>query len=563
MPGRNTASFKFGGTTFGRAQQAGTLSPRLPQFNCRNSTNAYAFQFKNYTQRTQFDARNAGTCCGEPIRPFDAKRQFDGRAVPPKAKDCQKATAAGKCTTLDFKKPADTVGCGKATPSTIIKNIQIRCPVQCHDAGSLYSGAGVKHGRYGVFTRQGPASETNLILQYKFNPEYEQDVYNGCQNSRMFVEWLCNVPIVLRFYAVLNYPQGCGCDCCNVNGGYTGPSLAVTAGDLTATWENSLNTGMITVDSACSGGTLNGTFMANYGGNQSVSMPYFQYLSNGTTRYIEGSGSFGSSSVPACCGGTVRYSGTDGCGGSTYTDKTLAAKWSAGPAIATTSGMLEHQTTNTISGYDACTGSSTAALNFTPWTGLAETFQSTQTGTGTLTKSTGLLTFSGTQSYSGCCGSGSFTASFNNGCGGSTTRDYAVRRKYNLAASQQIGWVVQCYSGGPGQYYVGKYALDCSGVASAGEYVTGPFGTWNDCAARIDASGDTDVQTVCTTTVGPPCPSCCHYSNNGQTGQSLIAVLLCTSGNQCCNHGKYVAYPTKGWAISGATCCAPSSGFGW
>jgi hypothetical protein len=210
----------------------------------------------------------------------------------------------------------------------------------------------------------------------------------------------------------------------------------------------------------------------------------------------------------------------------------------------------------TFSGSGACSYASQANLTVSV-SCLTNTVGSLQRYDGYLRRSLiGQAQFSGTHPCSGCCGGGSISVTFNNGCGDTYSGIYDVRRHYSDGGL--VGYLYKCqdYWSGLNHYYkVARANLYCNGTSGSfslpfGEY----FLTLGECVSDIGGADARDITGAggCGGSLSGSA-SCCWYSDNGLSGYNFRSRVYSVSGSRCCN----IDTQNGAWVNSGSgnECC--------
>lgn len=549
--GRYTAYHIYQNLSFPEAQKAGTRPYRLEEYQCPHSQRGALFQFDNMVERTHFDAA-VTSCCNEPVLNFGNKPQYAQATTPMNPKDCGGLVKAHGCTVLEVHVESTRSLCAGA--GARVRRIKILCPTRCSDLIRI-QGGGSLEGNYGRFRSLGMEAGDVLILDYTPSEDLVDGWHNGCSGSRTFSEEFCGgYSINFTLNAGLNFPNGCGCDCCGESGVMFPPSMSIYApAGVNATWDNTLALGSVSGSTACSGGTLTASFSCSGGG--SAQMEWLDgpsYYSNGYSRRIEGTpASIGSDVAPACCGGTIEWTGTDGCGsgGSGYT--IVYSPIIASAVVPASGTQLTEGTLGNFSGSGACSNGSTADLNISVDC-LTNSPSSLIRGPGYVARYLSYLRYSGVHECSGCCGNGSVYVTFNNGCGGEYSGEYKVGR--NISHYGYVGKMYRCireYSFG-WVYKVHEYDLKCHGwTSSTSVKFPTPYLTVSDCVASISGASAMNITGGCGSLAHSG--GCCRHANNGLSGTDFRGYIYSLSGAECCdletNDGAWV------FSGSGQPCC--------
>jgi hypothetical protein len=553
--GRYTAYHIYQDLSFPEAQKAATRPYKLPEYQCAHSQRGYLFQFDNMVERTHFDAANT-TCCDQPVLNFANKPQYAEASRPMNPQDCGARVKAAGCTVLEVYVEDAQAMCAQS--SARIRRIKIKCPGECPDLRRI-QGGGKLDGRYGTFRSLGMEAGDVLILDYTPDPDMISGWFDNCSGTGTLTEEFCGgYTISYSLRAGLENPNGCGCDCCGVHGSFSSPVMTVSApAAISADWYNTVSIpGSVTGNQSCSGGSLQGTFAGR--GSSSVRWDSAtQYNSDGSSRYVSRDpGYVGASSNPACCGGTIRWSGTDGCGGGDSAVTTITRKIGSSRIYPAAGSTLHENGYGSFSGWQACAYA--AAANMTVSRScLSNSVSQAQRSNGKISAGLmGPIRFSATHACSGCCGNGHVHVTFRNGCGGSYAADYNVRR--SISNGNKIGYLYKCiryYSFG-WRYKPVRAPLYCDG--RSGAFDSGVFGgyhsTLQGCLGQISgrsAMGISGAGGCRGDLTGST--ACCWYSDNGGGGYGFRSRIHAVSGATCCN----IETQNGAWVNSGtgARCC--------
>ncbi|MBI4965359.1 MAG: hypothetical protein HY913_18935 [Desulfomonile tiedjei] len=558
--GRYTAYHIYQGLSFPEAQKAGTRPYKLPEYQCRHSQRGYLFQFENMVERTHFDAANT-SCCNEPVRNFENKPQYVESFKPMNPKDCKSSVQATGCTVLEVSVESASAIC--AQQGAKVRRIKILCPTMCTDFASLQGGGSFK-GRYGTFRSLGLEAGDILIMDYVPDPDLIHGWYGNCSGSRTLTEEFCG-GYTLRFSlnAGLNYPGGCGCDCCGENGSFPPPLMTLSHPIATNDWSNTIDLHGSAYGEGCSGGQIKGSFSGINGGGSLPWSGSTKYSGSQSSRSVSRAvnGEIGSASKSMCCGAFIEWSGTDGCGGGDRNEQAIAGRITSSQISPASGTTLYESSGYVFSGSEACSYAADAGMTFSR-SCLTNSGGTLNRYNGHMTLSLGgPLTFSGTHHCSGCCGNGALLIGFTNGCGGSYSASYQVARSLGPGAySDVVGRVYKCESffrsiPPTGYYYrVARADLYCAGQHGG---FSNPFGdyyyTLGECVSGISGAGAANLsgQGGCGNMSGGP--SCCWYSDNGMEGTAFESTIAVVSGSKCCN----IPMSNGDWIFSGAgnPCC--------
>lgn len=553
--GRYTAYHIYQNLQFPEAQKAGTWPYKAPEYQCAHSQRGALFQFDNMVERTHFDAANT-TCCDQPVLNFFNKPQYSEASKPMNPSDCAARVKAPGCSVLDVVMESDHTIC--ADNGEKLTKIRIGCASLCPEFAAVAGGGSIE-GDFGQFKVIGSEPGNVMVVEYTPDPDLVRGWNEGCSGVSAITEHFCGGhQLSYLLQAGLDYPDGCGCDCCGTGSGTLPPVMYVSApGSLQAPWSNEINLGFqVSGDESCSGGSLNGVFYGS-GGSTPVSW-------NGSEQYHGALGiryitrdpyQAGSSSNPACCGGYIRWSGQDACGSghsrNTSINTQLGSSQIYSSLLTVSGNVVKVGYSFSVSGWQACSYSDSANLDVTP-NCLANSPTGAVRTDSKISRYVGLLTFANNHSCSGCCGKGSVSVSFTNGCGGSDSKSYLVRRDYS--DNGVIGYKYRCALSGS-YYKVVRNDITCRGFSGMNTYpIGGYFYNIGDCidsisgASAINISGAAGCNGSLTGSL-----YCCYYSDNGLNGTSFVSRIYSVSGSRCCE------METTGgsWVNSGASrpCC--------
>lgn len=566
--GRYTAYHIYQNLSFPEAEQAATWPYKAPEYQCKHSQRGALFQFDNMVERTHFDAA-VTSCCDEPVINFGNKPQYSDATKPMKSVDCGaklKEAVVDKpvCRRLDVTTTGEEHElCGGSTPGN--SSIRIECPLLCPDLGPLLAG-GVVEGQYGEFSFESMDTEYVMNVNYELDESISSGWYDNCSGESVLTETFCaGYSISYTFRAGLDYPSGCGCDCCGANGSFPPPVMELDVpSSLSGGWTNTISMdGEIVGDEACSGGSLEGTFS----GSGSEAAPWdgaTQYESDGSTRYVtrEYDGEIGGSGNSTCCGGVIHWSGSDGCGSGATAQTPVQAKIGSSSIVPASGTELYENASYTFSGSGACSFTSTADMDLTKEC-LTNSTLSLYRYNGYMTRRFyGSLRFSGTHDCSGCCGAGEVHLNFSNGCGGELEADYHVRRPL-AGTNHLVGYMYKCqrsYQTGYGWVYKPMRAdLRCQGTSGA--FSSGFTGMYyvdlGECVSSVSGTGASEISGVggCLSASLSGGSDCCWYSDNGQSGSGFVSRIYSVSGSVCCDIEAEPGDSQWAYSGSGARCC--------
>jgi hypothetical protein len=559
--GKYTAYHIYQGLSYPEAQKAATWPYRLPEYQCKHSQRGYLFQFENMVERTHFDAANT-SCCDQPVRNFENKPQYVESFRPMRPQNCKAAATATGCTLLEVAVESSPAMC--ASQQARVNRIKILCPSMCNDLAGIQGGGSFK-GTYGTFRSLGMEAGEIMILDYIPDPELISGWYENCSGSRRLTEEFCGgYSISFSLNAGLNFPGGCGCDCCGEHGAFLPPFMILSHPPITNDWGNTITlTGRTVTGEGCSGGQITGSY-EGIGGQGSMpweSSTKYSGTSHSRTLYRRLAGSIGSSGNSLCCGVAIRWSGADGCGDGDEVSYVLPGLIGSSAIQPASGSTLYENSGYTLSGSGACAFSSSADLSVNVAC-LTATPGPLYRSNGYMTRTLGgQLHFSGTEACSGCCGSGTVHLSFSNGCGDRASAVYQVRR--NLApgaSSDTIGRSYRCeqfYRTLPptGYFYrIARADLHCDGSLGSATYpFVSYFYTLEECVSGISGADALSLSGAggCANMSGGT--ACCWYSDNGLSGTDFESRVAVVSGSKCCT----IETSDGQWIFSGTgnACC--------
>ena len=548
--GRYTAYHIYEDLSFPEAQKAGTWPYKLPVYQCKHSQRGALFQFANMVERTHFDAA-VTSCCNEPVLNFANKPQYSEASRPMNPQDCGAKVESQGCAILEVH--VESVNALCASKGAKVSRIKIQCPSLCPDLVAIQGGGKLK-GAHGEFRSLGMEAGDIMILDYTPNPETVSGYYTSCQGRGTLVEDFCGGhTLSFSVRAGLDFPGGCGCDCCGESGVFPPPVMSLdTPAQAPSTWQNTEQIGdAINGSQACSGGDIAGTF-TGVGGSTSVQWDGpAEYQSDGLTRFIARiAPSIGSSGNPACCGGLIYWSGSDGCGDGAESITDVPPRIGASQLIPPPGQTLYENQIARFSGSGACSYASSADLDISS-TCLTNSPGQLRRFDGYLRRDMGdSLRYSGVHECSGCCGSGSITVSFADGCGGVMSGEYSVRRPYSDSnPAGRAHWCAQTF----GNYYQVRHAdVYCSGGSGLSQSGL-VYGTLGQCLAAISGAGATYTGGLYGCYGGQyTTQTCCLYTDNGQSGEDFMSWIHHVSGNRCC----VITGENQSWIRNGGDCCS-------
>jgi len=553
--GRYTAYHVYQNLSFPEAQEAATWPYKLPEYQCRHSQRGALFQFENMVERIHFDAA-VTTCCDQPVLNFANKPQYADAARPMNPTDCGARARSVGCAVLEVFVESAAAFCADAGAK--VRRIKVQCPSRCPDLVSILGGGKLK-GRYGDFKSLGVEAGETLILEYTPDPALVSGWYDNCSGTAAIAEEFCGgYTLSYTMRAGLDNPGGCDCDCCGSRGSLPPPAMTLVApSSIDAGWGNDVEIpGLISGDESCSGGSIAGAF-SGIGSSPVTWAAPVQYHSNGVTRFVaRDPASVGAEGSPACCGGSIFWSGADGCGGGDTAQTTIIPRIGSSTIIPASGSVLTEGNSYIFSGSGACSYSSSANLTITT-SCLTNTPANLARYDGFLRRMIeGQLQFSGAHQCSGCCGSGSVSVSFANGCGGTYSGQYQVRRGYS--DSSQVGYVYKCrdyYSGSQHYYRPTRAGLSCDGNSGSFSDVSAEsHATLQECVSSISGKAAIHISGAggCSGSLSGSA-SCCWYSDNGFSGYDFRSKVYSSSGSRCCA----VDTQSGAWVFSGsgASCC--------
>jgi hypothetical protein len=590
VEGRYTAQQYFQSQQFQEANSGATNPYTAKAYQCPWSQRAYLFQFDSYQQRIQFDAANT-SCCNEQIRPFDRKPQYAEIGNPPRVSDCGAKATVGGCNIMTLEDNGKAP-CGEQFGGGVQTGILIKCPNICDDLVGLQAGTVIR-GNHGEFQYAGQSTPDVIELRYVPDSDVQYDAWSTCQ-TQTFTEMLCSdLPITISLQAGPTKPAGCDCDCCGnipATGGLTqGGCFQVSGGyanyvDCTGAW---------VISHHCSGqGEIQKLYWTS--GHYLSSSEHISWTDGPNSLYDGGGwwyssgipGQVGDGDYPACCGLSGVHTYSRGCGeGEVVTSINFSAKkpaatniyashspyahnYYSGGVVLNTTTMNPASYEKFISGYQACPWSNKAALEISGWSGLATTYGSLQRLSGRLVRSLGVFAWDSDRDGQ-CCGFGSFSAYFNNGCDDTYSGIIMVRKPVTADYEmQRIGHALKCTAtGNPEEYKVQEAPLYCGG--SVGEFTDGDFSYivstpgLEACNSVIGSGGgiiryDDWPYKACRSGEDP---SCCYYSQNGSGGVDFRVYIWQGLGTELCcpDIPKVAGYYVR----ESVDCCPAKTGDPW
>ena len=542
MSGRYTAFHVYQNLSFQEADNAATRPYKLPEYRCAHSQRGYLFQFESMAERNHFDAATT-TCCNEPVLNFQNKPQWASSAKPMNPRDCSNRSQSRGCETLEVSIEDSPGIC--ANESSRIRRIKIKCPSVCPELRNI-QGGGAFRGRYGVFRSLGMEAGEILILEYSPDRETVDSVYDYCRGTVTFTEEFCNGrALSFEVRGGLDFPGGCGCDCCGERGVYPAPLINLSAAEsVDGGLGNSVGSGMIvTADPACRGAEITGVFHGIAGSGDVAWDNPTVYSSDGATRFVTRAGPLiGDAGNPACCGGTIEWTATDGCASSNTGFTNVAAGIGASSVWPQDGTVLYEGDGYSFNGMGACSYSEAAGLGIQTEC-LANTPSDLYRFDGLLARNMdSTLAFHDEHACSGCCGNANVTLTFANGCGGVITANYPARRRLSDSSYVDVvGRVFKCErffrSFAPIGYYYRLAVADLTCDGNHGE-VSNPYGGYYieiaDCLALINGPSASAItgSMGCASLNGGE--SCCFYADNGMDGLEFTSSVVSVSGRKCC-----------------------------
>jgi len=552
---RYTAYHLYQTDHYADAQRANAGAYKSAAYQCPHSQQGFLGGYGSYAQRQQNDAPNT-SCCGQKIEMFGTNRQYEFGQRPPASTDCEALDAQVGCTILNVGPQGHVNVCANEAPAY---NFVVRCAASCADMQELKAMRSISK-TYGTLFYDAQLNPNDANIRYVIHQSLLDNLYNYCLGSQLLYESFCGGKFVINITAYAGYgsPEGCYCNCC-----YVPPTLVVSGGTFSATYANAATpSGVTRGESACAEGSLAGNWNGSYGPD--VAVPWTDgptFCGDVVNRYWEGTpGAVGSAGSPVCCGGTLTWSGTSGCGASDTDVKTIAKNVSGTPVITsdkTPTGTVFYDNQDPIkfTATQICsttTGRATAA-NLTYATScLATTWGAVQNMTGYLDRTASAITLLTSGTCNRCCGYGTLDVTATDGCGGSAVNNYQVQK---VRGSGTIGYQYHCalYYG---SYYVWKRTIACANGALGTDAVDGgAYPSLTDCVNAINQATDSYILAQC---AGTPCGTCCRYMNNNGSGTGFLAELLCSSSStQCCQWGSGSATLNKAWVRGSSSTCCP------
>jgi hypothetical protein len=506
-------------------------------------------------ERTHFDAANT-TCCDQPVVNFHNKPQYAEASKPMNPKDCAARVSAPECSVLDVAVESSHSLC--ANEDARLTRIRIACASLCPELSAI-AGGGTVRGEFGTFKVIGADPGNVLIVEYSPAPDLLQGWYEGCSGVGSITEQFCGGhTLSYTLKAGLDYPDGCGCDCCGLGSGIAPPAMGLIApGSIGSNWSNTLSLGFtVSGDEACDNGVINGTFYGSGGATPVVWSAPTDYHGGPGVRYVTRAPvSAGAANNPTCCGGSIQWSGTDGCGGGAGSNTSVNSPLSDSQiymAPAAVSGnVVRPGTASYVSGWQACSYSTSVNLSVST-NCLSTSVGGIEVSDAKVSRYLGLLNFSGTHNCSGCCGKGGLSVSFSNGCGVSRSGDYLVRRIYS--DNNQVGYKYRCGLSGS-NYKIIRNDITCWGHSGSDTYpIGGYYALVDDCVASISGANAINISGAGGCNGGlSGSLDCCFYSDNGLSGTSFVSRIVSIKGERCCE----METSNGAWVNSGAgqPCC--------
>ena len=562
MAGRYTAYHVYQDLSFTEADRAAAPPFTLPEYHCAHSQRGYLFQFDNMAQRNHFDAATT-TCCDEPVLNFQNKPQFASRSAPMKPRDCAPKVGVGGCQQVEVS-IEDNVGMC-ASQSARVRRIKIKCPSACLEFSEILGG-GIFKGQFGTFRALGMEADELLILDYNPDPQVIEDIYKRCSGIKTFTEQFCNArSLSFEVRGGLDFPGDCGCDCSGDLGIFPAPEMRLAApGSIDGGPENQASPGVtIMGDPACRGAGINGVFHGIFGETSVSWAEPTIYSSDGSSRKVSRNQPVvGASDNPACCGGFVEWTASDGCGGS-RTETTSVNAHVADMSIAPLDGTTLYEGDgHTFTGMGACSYSDSAGLDIETVclaNGVSELYRFDSMLVRNIDST---LAFEASHACSGCCGGGMIYLSFNNGCGSVMTAAYPVRRALAPTASQEtIGRAFRCERFfrdlAPIGYFFRVAVADLRCDGSFGVFTNplpGYYESVEECLARITGPAAPEITGPAGAMAVMDAATCLFYSDNGEAaGLEFMSRIVSVKGERCC-----VIDTTNGSWINGGPgngCC--------
>lgn len=541
IDGRYTAYHVYQGLSFSEANKASTVPYKASGFGCAHSQRGYLFQFDSMAERNHFSAANT-SCCDEPVLNFANKPQYAGSSRPMKPQDCRRSVKSHGCEVLEVSVDDQAPFCASNTAAPT--KIKIKCPKFCPEFSVLTPGETFS-GKYGRFRMVGVEAGDLMVMDYQPDQASLDEAYSSCSGLTVLRETFCGGrSLEFSVLAGLDYPSGCGCDCCGEKGLFPPPSLVITAAEsIAANWGNAVNLQLaVTGDSACHGGEITGTFMGVNGGSTVTWEGTSRYVSDGVTRYVQRKAiSAGSSGNAACCGGFIEWRATDGCG---------SGKTKTTPVIRRLSGhSVQPANGSTLSDGVIYEFTVTGVCSYADSAGLELSSSCLNNVQGSLTRTDGALKrgFYGSLALgsnpecSSCCGSGSVVLSFSDGCGGTGSANYSVRKGLSYGASSlligRMMRVARYYVAAPTPGYV--YDIETAPVYCDGGHgpysraYWGSYSTASACESQIKGPQSPFINSAKARSGLQNAATCLFYRDNGQEGLSLVSMIF-SIYDKCC-----------------------------
>ena len=508
-------------------------------YQCPWSQRSPQFMFREFGLKQYYDAANTG-CCDEQIRPFSAKPQYAEESAPMTPKECYRDVTLIGCSNLEA--PHKTVdGCASQNIET---QFNVICPKLCEQFRDL--DGGTISGKYGRFELVGKETEEDWLIRYRVNSSEREEAFNTCAGEVTLRERYCEYGVVeTRIKASLADPQGCYCDCCGLNGRFAGPTHEWVNTAIPSSSSAGVSVNPI-LSTACKDGQISSGYGTWNDGLGSMAFSWVTdsaYVSDGISHYVERLGGIGDRDHPACCGFNYVLSGSDGCGWSGIYSGSVGRK-AAAPVLSPSSGEWISGGYRSVYLSGCCFDSNKLGISVSR--SCLQDSNESVSRVGDQLQWEALVQLINTRTCKGCCGNGTLSVSYNDGCNKTGSGSINVR---NTVDSGVIGHVYRCALSDSKWVYQ-RVDLHCAGgLSSIWTDAGGNYGTLADCDTylRQNAANNAKYQTGCNG------KGCLYLTENGYTGTARRVAAICVKDDQCC---KISGYSVNGeWILNGGDCC--------
>ena len=537
--GKYNSAVLSGLKTFGEAMNARVEAYTADSYQCPWSQRSPQFMFQEFGLKQYYDAANTG-CCYERIRPFGSKPQYAEQTAPMTPKECFREITAIGCSNLEAPDKAID-GCAS---SDMMTQFNVICPKLCDQVSNLTEASYA--GKYGKFSLVAKDTEEDWVIKYVLSADVRANAYNRCVGEIEYTEHYCEIgSIRSKVRASLSDPDGCYCDCCGTNGLFPAPTHQWQNQTIGASYANSVSVNPV-LNTACKNGAIsNGVATWPDGlGNASFSwVTDSTYESDGVSHYVQRLGSIGDANHSVCCGFDYALTGYDGCSWSGVYSGTVARK-AALPSLSPSSGEWITGSYRNVYVNGSCVNSGKNSISVTR-SCVEPSAESVSKSGETLTWGAQINLTPG-HTCSGCCGNGSLSVAYNDGCNKNGTGTISVRQPEVLSLA---GHVYRCLSKVDGWYY-GKVDLNCGGGETyLSDTVGGPYLTLSACDAvlRENAKGHAVYSSACAG------KGCLWIGENGLTGSARRVATICVKDTACCKISSY-GYLGE-WVTNNGDCC--------